>query len=344
MFLLENVPLSTYSTMRLGGNARYLTEVANRNELGATVAWAKEQNLPVLMVGTGSNIVWTDAGFPGVVLVNRMMGYEVQELTETEVYITAGAGMNWDEFVAKTVEQGLTGVELLSLVPGTVGATPVQNVGAYGQEVSSSIVTIQAYDSQTNQFVTLRGSDCGFGYRTSIFKTTERGRYFIISVTFFLRKGNPEPPYYASIAQYCQQHGISRLTPTQGRQATIQIRTSKLPDPAKVANNGSFFANPIITSEQFVDLQADFPDVSYWPIGDSGTVKLSAAWLIEQAGFKDFHDPETGMATWPTQPLVLVNESAQSTAQLLAFKQKIVDAVATKFSVMLTQEPELLGS
>lgn len=344
MFLLENVPLTSHSTMRLGGNARYLTEIADRNELGATVSWAKEQNLPVLMIGSGSNIVWTDAGFAGVILINKIMGYEVQELTDSEMYVTAGAGMNWDEFVAKTVAQGLTGVEFLSLIPGTVGATPIQNVGAYGQEVANTIVTIQAYDSQTGQFVTLRASDCGFGYRSSIFKTTERGRYFIMAVTFFLRKGNPEQPYYASINQYCQQHHIQHLTPAQGRQATIEIRSSKLPDPAKVANNGSFFANPIISSEQFVDLQADFPDVSYWPIGDGKTVKLSAAWLIEQAGFKDFHDPETGMATWPKQPLVLVNESAQSTAQLLAFKQKIVNAVAAKFNVTLSQEPELLGS
>jgi UDP-N-acetylmuramate dehydrogenase len=251
--------------------------------------------------------------------------------------------MLWDDFVSRTVEQGLTGVEFLSLIPGTVGATPVQNVGAYGQDVSARIVTIQAYDSSADKLVTLRGSDCGFGYRTSIFKTTERGRYFIVGVTFFLRKGNPQPPFYGAISQYCEQHGIQQLTPALGRQATISIRTSKLPDPAKVGNNGSFFANPIIDGAQFLDLQANYPNIAYWPVGEHSHVKLSAAWLIDQAGFKDFHDADTGMGTWATQPLVLINEHAQSTAQLLKFRQKIIDAVMTKFGVTLTQEPELLG-
>jgi UDP-N-acetylmuramate dehydrogenase len=249
--------------------------------------------------------------------------------------------MNWDEFVAKTVEMGLTGIEFMSLVPGTVGATPVQNVGAYGGEVATTLTTIEAYDKQERRFVILRGSDCQFGYRTSRFKTSDRGRFYITNVTFFLQTGNPQPPYYRALQQYLEEHQITgKITPQVVRDAVIAIRSAKLPDPKVVANNGSFFANPVVPSDTFVQLAADFPDIPHWPT-DKG-VKISAAWLIEQVGFKDYHDPETGMGTWPKQPLVLVNEHAQTTAQLKVFRQKILDAVQAKFHITLQQEPELI--
>lgn len=340
MPVLQNVSLAAYSTMRLGGNAAYLAEVTRHQQVAQLVLWAEQYNLPVVMIGSGSNIVWRDEGFPGLVIVNK-----IQDLTITggdeNKYVTAGAGMNWDEFVARTVEFGLTGVECLSLVPGTVGATPIQNVGAYGQEVSNSIVTIEAYDKQTKHMINMRASECEFGYRTSRFKTTDKGRFFITAVTFFLNTGKPSEPYYDSVKRYLDEHNISDVTPQTMRDAVIAIRQAKLPDPAVVANNGSFFANPIVSNEEFVQLHADHPDLGFWTL-DDGNVKLSAASLIELAGFKDVHDAETGIATWPKQPLVLVNEHAQSTAQLLAFKQKIVDTVQAKFQVTLVQEPELL--
>jgi UDP-N-acetylmuramate dehydrogenase len=274
-------------------------------------------------------------------MVNKIQGFEVMGEGTPDQYITAGAGMVWDEFVAQTVERGLSGVEFLSLIPGTVGGTPVQNVGAYGQEVANSIMTIEAYDVTARQFVTLRNDDCAFGYRSSRFKTTDRGRFFITAVTFFLTQGNPQPPFYAAVEQYCKDKAISPITPQAGREAVIAIRRAKLPDPAVVANNGSFFANPIVDSEQYLQLQSLYPELSHWMIDDNH-IKLSAAWLIDQAGFKDFHDPETGMATWPAQPLVLVNEQAKTTQDLLTFRQKIVDTVQQKFGVILQQEPELL--
>lgn len=326
--------------MRLGGTAAYMTDITNRQEIPEAVAWAEERKLPVMMIGDGSNIIWEDDGYPGLILVNKIEGYEVSGDFGDSQYLTAGAGMNWDAFVAQTVEAGLSGVEFMSLVPGTVGATPVQNVGAYGGEVSNVITTIEAYDIQQKQFVTLRGGDCDFGYRSSIFKTSARGRYLINSVTFCLQKTNPQPPFYASVQQYFDEHAVTTITPAAVREAVIAIRSAKLPDPALVANNGSFFANPIIPNENVLQLVADYPDVPHWQT-DTG-VKVSAAWLIEQAGFKDYHDTETGMATWPTQPLVLVNEHAETTAQLKAFKQKIVDAVAQKFGITLIQEPELI--
>lgn len=341
MYILENVPLNAYSTMRLGGTAAFMTEVTSRQEVSEAIIWAEAKGLPAIMIGDGSNIIWDDDGYPGLVMVNKILGFTITGEYDTGTYLTAGSGMNWDEFVAKTVDMGLTGVEFLSLVPGTVGATPVQNVGAYGAEVATTITTIEAYDLQAKNFVTLRGSDCQFGYRTSRFKIVDHGRFFITAVTFFLQKGVPQPPFYGALQNYFQEHGITDITPSIVREAVMAIRTAKLPDPAVVANNGSFFANPIIESRDFIQLSADYPEIAHWNVDDN-KVKISAAWLIEQAGFKDYHDPETGMGTWPKQPLVLVNEHAEKTAQLLAFKQKIVDAVSQKFGITLQQEPELI--
>lgn len=341
MDILQNVSLAEHSTMGLGGSASYLVAIENNMELIEALSWAQQQKLPVIMIGSGSNIVWQDAGFPGLVIVNHIQRYESFKEDDTNVYITAGAGENWDAVCERTAQAGLTGIEALSLIPGTVGATPVQNVGAYGQEISQTLTTIEAFDTKLKDFVNLRPDDCGFGYRTSRFKTTDRGRFFITALTLHLRKGNPLPPYYASAQKYFDDHGITDITPLALRQAVIAIRQSRLPDPAKVRNNGSFFANPIISSDDLVRVRAGYPDIPSWTLADS-SAKIPAAWLIEHAGFKDYKDQETGMATWPTQPLVLVNEHAKSTADLLKFKQKITDAVQAKFGITLIQEPELM--
>lgn len=329
--------------MRLGGPAAYLTDINSRQEITEALAWAESRQLPTIMIGSGSNIVWTDAGFPGLVMVNKISRFEDFAEDEQNHYITSGGGDNWDVLVAKTVGMGLSGIEFLSLIPGTVGATPVQNVGAYGQELSNVLVSVEAYDKQTKSFVTISNSDCAFAYRTSRFKTTDHGRFFIISITLHLMKTNPAPPFYDSLEAYLQADGIREYTPQIIRDAVIAIRNSKLPDPAKVANNGSFFANPIIDEDTFMQLQSSSPNIMSWEV-DDGRRKISAAWLVEQAGFKDVHDAETGMGTWPKQALVLVNEHAEHTSDLLKFKQKIIDAVQTKFGITLQQEPELLGA
>jgi UDP-N-acetylmuramate dehydrogenase len=243
--------------------------------------------------------------------------------------------------VERSVSAGLTGIEALSLVPGTVGGTPVQNVGAYGQEIAQTLTSVEAFDIQAGTLVNLAGSECGFGYRTSRFKTSDRGRFYITAITLHLTKGNPQPPFYSSVQQYFEDHAITDYTPAAMREAVIAIRTSKLPDPAVVHNCGSFFANPIIDAGQLAALTNQFESLPYWPL-EAGGAKLSAAWLLEQTGFKDYHDDTTGMATWPTQPLVFVNEHAHSTADLLTFKQQVVGAVQAKFGITLQQEPELL--
>lgn len=341
MNILQNVSLKLHSTMRLGGNAAYMVEIADRHELTEALAWAEQYKLPVLMIGSGSNIVWRDEGFPGLLIVNKIMRFEEQNEDAENYYVTVGAGENWDSVVERTVAQGVTGIEALSLIPGTAGATPVQNVGAYGQEIANVLVSVEAYDNQLKQFVNIPAMDCAFSYRNSRFKSTDRGRFFITAITLHLMRGNPQPPYYKAVEGYFEEHQITGATPEILRNAVIQIRQSKLPGPAQVANNGSFFANPIVDAGDFAQLQADHPGIPGWPTGD-GNVKIPAAWLIEQAGFKDVHDTATGMGTWPMQPLVLVNESAQTTAQLLQFKQKITDTIQQQFGIALQQEPELL--
>jgi UDP-N-acetylmuramate dehydrogenase len=340
MKIEQAVNLSDYSTMGLGGPAAYLCKVSDRTEVGEALNWAKQHNLPVIMIGGGSNIVWQDSGYAGLVIVNNILGYEIFEDDDENVYVTIGAGEVWDDIVERTVTAGLTGIEALSLIPGKTGATPVQNVGAYGQDISQTLTTVEAYDSQAGQLINISAADCGFGYRTSRFKTSDHGRFFITAVTLHLRRGNPLPPFYSSVQTYFDDNAISERTPASLRQAVVAIRQAKLPDPAKVKNCGSFFANPIISHDQFINLQANYETMPHWPTDEA--VKIPAAWLIEQAGFKDAHDSATGMATWPRQPLVLVNESAKSTADLLTFKQKITDAVEAKFGITLQQEPELL--
>jgi UDP-N-acetylmuramate dehydrogenase len=305
-----------------------------------------------MAVGSGSNIVWRDGRFPGLLLVNQFKGFTMAAGTNEDVYVTIGGGENWDQIVERCVRAGLSGIEALSLVPGTASATPVQNVGAYGQEIADTLVSVEACDTLHGAFITIPAADCAFGYRTSRFKATDRGRFFISTITLRLTHAKPQPPFYAALQKYLDEHDIHDYTAPIIRQAVIAIRTSKLPDPNVVANNGSFFANPIVDQVTYeriarqyaqttVNENSNSPEVPHWPT-DDGRVKLPAAWLLEQAGFKDFHDPETGMATWHAQPLVLVNEHATSTNDLLAFRQKILDAVQAKFGIVLEQEPELL--
>lgn len=341
MNILENVSLAKYSTMGLGGPAAYLTDVVTAEEVVEAWRWAKDKGLPALMLGGGSNVVWKDEGFSGLVMIDKIPGYEVSPAEDGSTILKVSSGEVWDSVVERTVEAGLTGIECLSLIPGSTGATPIQNVGAYGQEISQTLVHVEAYDSKEERFVTIPGEECGFSYRDSRFKTgPDRGRFFITGITLRLRPGQLQPPFYRTLQAYLEEHGVKDYSPGSIRQAVIAIRTSKLPDPAVVHNTGSFFANPIIDEAQAAELSTRFPGMPHWPA--KGGVKLSAAWLIAEAGFRDYHDKQTGMATWARQPLVLVNEQAGSTADLLAFKQKIVDTVQDKFGIKLDQEPELL--
>src|SRR5487761_1137985 len=186
MNILQDVALSQHSAMRLGGRAAYLTEVVSRADIEEAIKWARQRQLPVLMIGNGNNIVWRDAGFSGLVLINKIMGYQYVEGLANSYTIVVGSGEKWDSVVERAVAVGASGIECLSLIPGTAGATPVQNVGAYGQEISQTLISLEAYDQRLQQFVTIPNSGCDFGYRTSRFNTVDHGRFFIISITLGL--------------------------------------------------------------------------------------------------------------------------------------------------------------
>lgn len=326
--------------MRLGGIAAYLMDITSSGQIAEAVEWAEAKKLPLIMIGGGSNIIWPDQGYPGLVLVNKIPGYEVQHQGE-QSFVTVGAGEPWDSVVARTIQEEISGLEQLSLIPGAAGGTPIQNVGAYGRETSDVLVVVQAYDRKEKKVVVIPKSDCGFAYRTSRFKTTDKGRFFITSVTFSLTKNQPLPPFYTSVENWLKSRGIKNPTAQQIREAVIDIRTSKLPDPKVVANCGSFFHNPIIDNDKFSELQDQYPDIVSWFTND-GRVKISGAWLLEKLGLKGYKEPNTGMAIWPKQALVLVNEKATSTAALIAFRDAIMTAVQKKFGIKLEQEPELI--
>lgn len=327
--------------MRLGGKSRYLVEVNSKEDIADAVNWAKSNKLPFRMIGDGSNIVWRDEGFPGLILVNRIKAREILSQEKSEALIKLEGGEQWDLSVEWTIQQGYSGLEYLSLIPGTVGAAPVQNIGAYGAELANVLKEVGVYDATTDSFNTIPSQECDFSYRNSRFKSRDNGRFMITHIVVRLNKDVPHPPFYEALQKYFDENSIKQFTPAVIREAVIAIRSSKLPDWRVVANNGSFFTNPLIDQTHFQELQAQYPDIKGWPSKD-GRVKVAAGWLVEQAGFKGMHDDETGMATWEKQALVLVNESARTTADLLAFRQKIIFKVDELFGIVLQQEPELL--
>jgi UDP-N-acetylmuramate dehydrogenase len=340
MNILENVDLRLYSTMKLGGSARWLAEAHKESEIQELVGWAKQKDAPFIIIGQGSNIVWRDEGFDGLIIVNQIKGIEVLADDVAGTTMRIGAGEIWDEAVAWSVNRNLSGIELLSKIPGLAGAAPVQNIGAYGAELADVLKEVAVYDTKTGALETILADGCEFAYRTSRFKSADKGRFAILSITLKLKKENPKPPFYESLQNYLTSQGITEYTPKAIRAAVTEIRKVRLPDPSVVNNNGSFFTNPFVDEAKFKELQAKYPDIKGWP-GLDGRVKLAAGWLVEKAGLKEIHD-ESGMATWPGNALVLVNEHAQKTADLMVFKQKILDKVQDMFGVSLEQEPELL--
>ncbi len=338
---LENVDLRMYSTMRLGGLAKWLVYVTDEEEIPQCIKFAHDNNAPWRVIGIGSNIIWKDEGFDGLLIVNKIPGKYLLSEDDKTVTIRLAAGEYWDDCVEWTVNNSWSGLEFLSMIPGTVGAAPVQNIGAYGRELADFAVEVEAYDAHEQAFGAISAGQCGFKYRSSRFKKEDKGRFVITSVILKLNKSGPRPPYYEVLQRYLDAHGILEHTPQTIRDAVKDIRSNKLPDPSKIGNCGSFFTNPIIDAEHFESIKGHHPDIKSWPTVD-GKIKLSAGWLVENTGFNNFHDAETGMATWHAQNLVFINEKAETTDDLLKFKKKIVDKVNGVFGVTLEQEPELL--
>lgn len=331
-----NIPLRSYTTMQVGGSARFMTDVHTPEEVELAVNNAHEQGLKVYILGGGSNSIARDGVFDGIVIRPRIMGItEIENAASYKVF-RVGAGENWDSFVEMTVEHRLSGIEALSGIPGTVGASPVQNIGAYGQDVAETIVELTAYDSLSRQHVTLQNEDCQFSYRDSIFRGSEKGRYIIEYVTFKLSKDPPTPPYYKAVEEYFVQNEVNIVTPAALRDAVMTIRTEKLPDPAITPNSGSFFKNPVIEDWRFQDLIVEFPDMpSYEMPGD--THKVPAGWLIEQVGMKG--QVINGITVHDKNAVVLKNTGATTYAELATARDTVAGAVRDKFRVQIHQEP-----
>ena len=328
MIVKENVLISTLTTMRLGGPARYVVEVETPDEIPEAYAFADEHSLPVFVLSGGANTIGHDEGYPGVIIINHMKG-----ITWTGDAITAMGGETWDDVVAFACERGLTGIEALSKIPGLAAAAPVQNIGAYGQEVADTLISVEAYDTKDKSFKTLTKDDLKFSYRKSILNSTDKNRYFIISLTLKLTSGEMPRPFYNSIEKYITENGCTDFSPSGIREIVSKIRADKLPDPATTASAGSFFKNIYLNEQEAKQAEAKGYPVYH---GHDGH-KINSGWLIEQAGFKGklLH----GIRVNEKAALVLINESATGYSDLAAARQEIVGAVYEKFGYKLEQEP-----
>ncbi len=324
--------------MKIGGNANYVCDVTSDEDLQQVYQNSKKLNQPVYVIGGGSNMIVRDTGFPGIIVRMRIMGVDILSDTPESVTVSAGAGETWDVFVKQMVERNLSGIEAMSGIPGTVGAAPVQNIGAYGQELSNTFVSLEAYDTQTDSFTTLKKEECGFAYRHSIFRGNESGRYVITRVTLQLLKKRPEPPFYDALQKYLEQHQIGAMAVTVQiiRGAVLEIRNNKLPDPNRLPNAGSFFKNPIVEKVFADQLLTTYPNMPTYTV-DQTHVKIPAGWLIQTANFKGrvLH----GIKSHDGNAVVLVNQNARGYADLAAARTEITTTVAKKFGINLEQEP-----
>lgn len=336
MNVQTNIALSDYTTMRLGGPARFFAEASTPNELAALYRNAKSVGQRTFIIGGGSNLIAHDEGFDGLVIRNRILGFEIIADDASSTTIKLGAGEEWDSVVKRTVDMNLSGISAMSAIPGTVGAAPVQNVGAYGQEIADVFVSLEAYDIQNDKFVTLDWDNCHFSYRDSIFRSEAKGRYGIVSVTVKLYKTAPVPPFYAALQKYLDLHNITTYTPQIIRDAVTAIRASKLPDPKILPNSGSFFKNAIVEGWVYNDLKAAYPDMPAFQM-DEAHYKIPSGWLIEQAEFKGkvMH----GIKVHDDNALVLVNQSASGYQDLANARKEIIMRVQDTFKITLEQEP-----
>lgn len=336
MDIHTNIPLKNLTTMKLGGPAKYFAEAHSVQELHELYSNAQTKNIPVFILSGGSNVIAHDEGYDGLILRIRIPGFEVITDDLNTTTIKVGAGELWDDVVRRSVEMRLSGIEAMSAIPGYAGAAPVQNIGAYGQEIADTLTSLEAYDTQTHRIITLQNADCEFSYRHSIFRGGEQGRYIITSITLTLSKNLPTAPFYDSLQAYFDEHLVTVFTQQVVRDAVIAIRTDKLPDPVIHPNSGSFFKNALIESWQRDELLASFPNAKTYDMGD-GKVKIPSGWLIETAGFKGklLH----GIRVNEKNALVLINESATSYAELASARDEIINTIRDTFRIDITQEP-----
>jgi len=337
MEIKENIPLAPLTTLKIGGPARYFVRAETEEDLLEAVAYASANSLPLFVLGGGSNILVSDAGFDGLVIQTAIKGLSAAE----NGLFSVGAGEDWDGFVAYVVARGFAGIECLSGIPGFIGGTPVQNVGAYGQEVAATIRSVRCFDRTTGSVAVLENADCGFSYRRSIFNSTERDRYVVLSVDFELEPNGDPLLVYKDMIEHFQDRKPSLA---EAREAVLRIRRAKSmvideEDPNSLSA-GSFFKNPVVERSVYQSIAAEHDGVPHFEAGDK--VKIPAAWLIENAGFKKgFRLGNAGISSNHT--LALINCGGATAAEITALKTLIQKSVAERFSIDLEPEPIMVG-
>lgn len=336
----SDYPLQAHNTFGVAVRARYYAAFRRLQDLDALRAQAPWGELPTLVLGGGSNLLFT-RDYEGLVLQPQLMGKSVLGRDAETVRVRFMAGENWHECVLWAIDQGAYGLENLSLIPGHVGAAPIQNIGAYGVEVSDYLASVEAIRLSDGTLHTFDRTDCQLAYRDSIFKSALHGQYCITSVTFDLRAQDTPSVSYGAIQEALHRMGHSPkgYTAHAVSQAVIDIRRSKLPDPAELGNSGSFFKNPIIPQTQLDDLRTTHPDIVHYPAGD-GLAKVPAGWLIEHCGWKGKRIGTVG--TYPHQALVIVNHGGASGAEIFDFSERIIEAVRAAYGITLEREVNVL--
>ncbi|MDE2041141.1 MAG: UDP-N-acetylmuramate dehydrogenase [Patescibacteria group bacterium] len=332
MNILEHVPLAEHTTFKIGGPARYFCVVTTEDELVEALMFARQRAQPFFILGGGSNLLVSDAGFAGLVVKIELKGvqYDVDR-------VRAAAGEMWDDFVEDTLVHELVGLENLSAIPGTVGAVPVQNIGAYGAEASQVIESVRALDTVAMRFVNLTRRQCRFEYRDSVFKR-EKGRYVVTEVTFKLKKHGKVNIEYRDVAEYFRARGTTAPTPLEVRQAVIEIRWGKLPDWKLWGTAGSFFKNPIVSLQKFIDLKQKYPDLPGFPEAD-GQIKVSLGWILDKVC--NVRGVCVGnVCTYEKQALVIVAQPGATAAEVVSLTKKLMDDVKEKTGIEIEAEVE----
>ncbi|MDF2460877.1 MAG: UDP-N-acetylpyruvoylglucosamine reductase [Candidatus Saccharibacteria bacterium] len=335
----ERVRLLPYTTMKVGGSADYFLVVKDTESVKEACDWAANAGVSVFVLGEGSNLVVSEGPIHRLVLKMEIMGFAKLHETSTHVTWRVGAGEHWDGVVERSVKLGLTGIEAMSMIPGTMGAAPVQNAGAYGQEIADTMVELEAYDLATQQFVTLKRSECDFGYRNSTFKTDNAGRYVITHVTIKLSKVKPKRPTYESLKRWLDEHKIDDPSVEQIREGVMAVRARILPDPSVVPNSGSFFKSPIVSAAKLAEIEKKFDRVPSYRYGNE--YKIAAGWIVEQCGFKGVE--RFGLKVWDNHALVITNPNSATYNDLRKLVEEIVTAAKEKFGLELEPEPLFLS-
>ncbi len=340
MLIRENISLQRFNTFGIKADTRYYALIEDESQLALPLLKDILCNVPLLILGGGSNVLFVN-DFSGLTLHVRLKGISIEKETPDHTYVRAMAGENWEQFVEYCVKNGWGGLENLTLIPGNVGTSPIQNIGAYGVELRDHFYSLEAYEMETGRVHTFYADDCSFGYRDSFFKKEGKGKFIILSVTFRLTTRNHQiVTHYGAIQQQLVQMQIQKPGIADVMNAVQQIRRSKLPDPDKLGNAGSFFKNPLIEPARFDKLLATFPDIPYYT-DPTGNVKIAAGWLIEAAGWKGFREGDAGVHE--KQALVLVNFGNAEGKQIFQLAQRIRQSVWYQFGITLEPEVNLIG-